>query len=114
MVAVVYAATACPVLLGCFGLLGRGRQVRWPAVFGGSLTSSLLFFFATNAAHWWLTNQYPHSAAGLAECLAAGLPFYRWMPVGDLVWTAIVFGGLSLLATPERVPAGATAAGRLD
>lgn len=114
MAAVVYAATAWPVLLGCFGLLGRGRQVRWPAVFGGSLASSLVFFFSTNAAHWWLTNDYPHTAVGLMACLAAGLPFFRWMPVGDLAWTAIVFGGLSLLAAPEQVPAKATAAGRLD
>lgn len=114
MAAVVYAATTWPVLLGSCGLLGRGRQIRWPAVFGGSLASSLVFFFTTNAAHWWLTNQYPHSFAGLLECLAAGLPFYRWMPVGDLVWTAIVFGGLSMLAVPRQVPAGASVAGRLD
>jgi hypothetical protein len=114
MAAVVYAATAWPVLLGACGLLGRCRQVRWPAVIGGSLASSLVFFFTTNAAHWWLTNQYPHSASGLVECLAAGLPFYRWMPVGDLAWTVIVFGGLSLLAAPRPVPAGATATARLD
>lgn len=114
MAIVVYAATAWPVLLGSCGLLGRGRRMRWPAVIGGSLASSLVFFFATNTAHWWLTDQYPHSALGLGECLAAGLPFYRWMPVGDLVWTSLVFGGLSLLAAPRHVPAGATAAGRLD
>lgn len=114
MAVVVYAATAWPVLLGSSGLLGRGRRIRWPAVIGGSLASSLVFFFATNAAHWWLTDQYPHSLMGLMECLAAGLPFYRWMPVGDLAWTAIVFGGLSMLGAPRRVPAGATVAGRLD
>ena len=114
MAVVVYAATAWPVLLGSCGLLGRDRQVRWPAVIGGSLASSLVFFFSTNAAHWWLTNQYPHSVTGLVECLGAGLPFYRWMPVGDLAWTAIVFGGLALLAAPRHVPAGATATGRLD
>ena len=114
MAAVVYAATAWPVLLGGCGLLGRGRQIRWPAVIGGSLASSLVFFFTTNAAHWWLTEQYPHSAAGLVQCLVAGLPFYRWMPVGDLAWTTAVFGGLSLLAAADRVPAGAATGGRLD
>jgi hypothetical protein len=90
MAIVVYAATAWPVVLGAFGLLGRTKP-RWIAVMGGSLASSLVFFVTTNAAHWLLTNDYPRTAAGLTECFVAALPFYRWMPVGDLAWTAVVF-----------------------
>jgi len=92
---VVYAAVAWPVLLGACGLLGRGRH-RWPAVIGGSLASSLVFFVSTNLAHWAFTADYPHTGAGLVACFAAALPFYRWMPLGDVAWTAVVFG---LLAT---------------
>ena len=116
MTAVVYAATAFPVVFG--DLLRRGR---WPAVVQGALAGSLVFFFVTNAAHWALTADYPRTAAGFVACLAAGLPFVR--PLEDLAWTGIVFGGLAVaerigaaIAAREAVPvpAAAAAAGRLD
>ena len=89
MAVIVYAALAWPVLLG--GLI---RRQGWLAVIGGSLASSLVFFVVTNAAHWAMTQQYPHSPEGLLACFTAALPFYRWMPVGDLAWSLMVFGGL--------------------
>lgn len=102
MAAVVYAALAWPVLLGRLGLLGgAGRGTRWMNVVGGAMASSLVFYFATNIAHWLLTSDYPRSAAGLLECLVAALPFHRWMPVGDVAWSLGVFAML----------AGITAAG---
>lgn len=93
---VVYAATVWPVLLGAFGLLGRS-QPRWFAVIGGSLASSLVFFFATNLAHWAFMGDYPRTVDGLTQCFVAALPFYRWMPVGDAAWTVIVFGLVAAL-----------------
>lgn len=100
MAAVVLAATAWPVVLG--GLVRRaaaaGRVPGVLAVLGGALASSLVFFFATNLAFWWFTAEYPHTAAGLAECFAAALPFYRWMPAGDVAWTAVTFAGLAAAA----------------
>lgn len=100
LAAVVYAALAWPVLLGRAGLLGQaGRGTRWLAVIGGALASSLVFYFATNIAHWLLTDMYPRTAGGLAACLVAALPFHRWMPVGDVAWTLAVFGLLTGLVT---------------
>ena len=93
MAGVVYVALAWPVLLG-----SQIRKQGWLAVVGGSLASSLVFFLATNLAHWALTQQYPHSLEGLLTCFTAALPFYRWMPVGDLVWSLVVFGGLHAVA----------------
>lgn len=46
--------------------------------------------------HWLLAADYPHTAAGLIECFVAALPFHRWMPVGDVVWSLAVFGGLAV------------------
>jgi hypothetical protein len=103
--AVVYAATAWPVLLGAAGLLGRSRP-NWIAVIGGSLATSLVFFISTNLAHWAFRSDYPHTAAGLAACFAAALPFHRWMPVGDVAWTAAVFGVLA--AVQSAADAAAT------
>jgi len=93
MAAVVYAALSWPVVLGRIGLLGgAGRGTRWGNVVGGALASSLVFFFATNVAHWLLTDMYPRTAAGLVACLTAALPFHRWMPVGDVAWSLAIFG----------------------
>jgi len=90
MAVIVHAAMAWPVLLG--GLVRRGRL---PAVVGGALASSLVFFVSTNFACWVLGSDYPRTASGLAACFIAALPFYRWMPVGDVVWSLAIFGGLA-------------------
>ena len=116
MAAVVYAALAWPVVLGRLGLLGgAGRGTRWLPLVGGALASSLVFFFATNVAHWLLTDMYPRTVAGLAACLTAALPFHRWMPVGDVAWSLAVFGLLTgivaaadALAARRLAPAGIT------
>ena len=113
MAIVVYAALAWPVVLGRAGLLGGvGRGTRWLNVVGGALASSLVFYFATNIAHWLLTDMYPRTASGLAACLVAALPFHRWMPVGDVVWSLAVFALLAgvvaigeALATRRLTPA---------
>lgn len=106
--AVVYAATAWPVLLGTCGVLGQDRP-RWLAVVGGSLATSLVFFLSTNLAHWAFMADYPRTIAGLGECFVAALPFYRWMPVGDAAWTLATFG----LIVAARMAADAAATRRL-
>jgi hypothetical protein len=106
--AVVYAATAWPVLLGTCGILGQDRP-RWLAVVGGSLATSLVFFLSTNLAHWAFMADYPRTMAGLGECFVAALPFYRWMPVGDAAWTLATFG----LIVAARMAAEAAATRRL-
>lgn len=103
--AVVYAASAWPVLLG--GMVNRWR---WAAVLGGAAASSLVFFLTTNLAHWWLTHDYPHTAAGLVACYAAALPFYRWMPVGDVAWTIGILTGLSAAIAALRASRNTVAA----
>lgn len=85
--AVVYAASAWPVLLG--GIVNRHR---WAAVVGGAAAGSVVFFVTTNLAHWAFTADYERSAAGLAACFTAALPFYR--PLGDVAWTLVVFAGI--------------------
>ena len=106
--AVVYAATAWPVLLGTCGVLGQDRP-RWLAVVGGSLATSLVFFLSTNLAHWAFMADYPRTMAGLGECFVAALPFYRWMPVGDAAWTLATFG----LIVAARMAAEAAATRQL-
>jgi hypothetical protein len=97
MAAIIYAAFTWPVLMGS---LVRRSHV-WGAL-GGALAGSLVFYLATNFAHWWLTADYPHTARGLVECYVAALPFYRWTPVGDLVWSLGLTSGLAFVPALAR------------
>ena len=99
MAAVIYAAFAWPVLLG--GLVRSGRLL---VIAGGGLASSLVFFLSTNFAHWCLSQDYPHTVAGLLTCYTAGLPFYRWMPVGDVAWSLAFMGGLAAFGAVASSP----------
>jgi len=99
MAAVIYAACAWPVLLG--GLVRNGRLL---SIAGGALASSLVFFLSTNFAHWCLSHDYPHTVAGLLACYTAGLPFYRWMPVGDVAWSLVFMGGLAAFGAVASSP----------
>lgn len=99
MAAVIYAAFAWPVLLG--GLVRNGRLL---STVGCALASSLVFFLSTNFAHWCLSNDYPHTLAGLLACYTAGLPFYRWMPVGDVAWSLAFIGGLAAFGALASSP----------
>lgn len=103
MTLVVYVSLACPVLFGSLV-----QRQGWVAVIGGSLASSLIFFITTNFATWALSELYPHTLSGLTTCYIAALPFYRWMPVGDVVWsislfsTLVAVGRIQQLVQPVR------------
>lgn len=48
------------------------------------------FFMVSNFGYWAATSTYPHTAAGLAACYTAALPFHGLE--NDLISTAIVAG----------------------
>lgn len=100
MMALVTLCLTWPVLLGRLAGMSRSASSQSWALIGGGLASSLVFFLVTNAAHWWLSSDYPHTAAGLLTCYAAGLPFYRWMPIGDVVWTLALARGAAAVGAP--------------
>jgi vitamin B12 transporter len=94
---------------GCFALtvlLGRIAAARAGAVGLARLvllaTGSAVFFFAaTNFANWLQFDTYPHTAAGLAICYLAAIPWFWNTLAADLAGTAVLFG---LDALARRVP----------
>jgi hypothetical protein len=75
-----------------------------------SLFSSALFFLVTNVTFWYTDLQlYPNTFAGQIESYTAALPFYRNALVGDLMFTALLFGSWYLFAAkkPQLVKASA-------
>ena len=78
-----------------------GRRVRNTEsafrIGGACLLSSLQFFLLTNLATWMFGTLYAKSLAGLATCYVAALPFFGYTLLGDLFFTAAIFGLYALL-----------------
>ncbi len=101
----VYAALTASVFIGRY--YSKNRTL--PRFVGSVLGGSLLFFLVTNGAVWLLSVDavYSKTLAGLVECYAAGIPFYRSTIVGDLLWSTVLFGSYELfrLKSPKLAPA---------
>lgn len=104
MMVVVYGMLALPVaarpLVRRLLRMEHGRVVSSLAALGGligcSLGASVLFYLSTNFAWWPWTEMYSHDLAGLLQCYAAGLPFFRYTLTGDLFYACLLFGGYAL------------------
>jgi hypothetical protein len=72
------------------------RNVKPLTVLGASFASTLMFFILSNFGVWSIGLMYPHSAAGLAACYTAGIPFIGGTLAGDLFYSAVLFGAFEL------------------
>lgn len=83
----VYGGFAMGAIVGRAFLSQRRTALR----LGGSvLASATLFFLASNFAVWIVA--YPNTWAGLATCFSNAIPFFGRSLVGDLVYSALLFG----------------------
>lgn len=88
LMAFVYGSFVSVAFLG----QGLNRRSPWADILSTSIFASLIFFFITNAAVWYLTPAYSKDLAGLFESYFMGLPFLRNTLVGDMFYTAGLFG----------------------
>ncbi len=79
---------------------------------GATVAGSVLFYAVTNFGVWLGSPaMYPRTAAGLAECYVAAIPFFRNTLLGDLGYVALLFGLFELgrrwipALNQERAPA---------
>ncbi len=91
--AFVYGAL---MLTTALGWLLKGRLKVW-TVLAASLTGSVAFYLITNAGVWLVGSYYPSGLDGLAQSLTAGLPFFQHSLLGNLFFTALLFGGFYAL-----------------
>ena len=89
---VVYGSFA---LIACLGFWLRRRKSFSRAAFA-AVASALLFFVVTNFGVWTLGGLYPKTAAGLGDCYVAAIPFFHNTLASDLLYSALLFGGLAL------------------
>jgi len=89
----VYVGFALTVATGLW-LQSRVSVVN---VFSAALFSSLMFFVLTNFGAWLLTGLYAPTLEGLMQAYVAAIPFFQNSLLGNLVFTAVIFGGYELL-----------------
>jgi hypothetical protein len=85
-----YAIMTLPVW---FGRMMRGENrvaaTAWKIALCG-LVPATAFFVVSNLAVWAFQSDYEKSLAGLMECYAAAVPFYRWMLAGDIFYIGVL------------------------
>jgi hypothetical protein len=47
---------------------------------------------------------YDHTAAGLLQCYAAALPFFRYTLAGDMFFAVVLFGGYTWAWSAGMLP----------
>lgn len=84
------------------GLIGYrfAKSKKLNAIVLSALTSSAVFFFITNGAVWFFGSMYDSGITGLFQSYWAGIPFYRNMMLGDVIYIVSLFSlyEFSLLA----------------
>lgn len=89
----VYGAFMLIVLIG----MKLGKNVNPLNVTGAALAGSALFFLITNFGVWLMSPFYPLNPAGLLACYTAAIPFFHYTILGDLFYTAVIFGSYEVL-----------------
>lgn len=89
----VGAAITLPAFAGMMARRWQGAT----SVIAAMLSCSLIFFATTNFAVWAFGSLYAHTWQGLVQCYVAALPFLDKTVLGDLFWTAVLFGGAWLV-----------------
>ena len=83
----VYVGFAMSAMVGRAVLSQRRTTFR----LGGSvLASALLFFLVSNFGVWLVA--YPNTFAGLVSCYVNAIPFFGRSLLGDLIYSALLFG----------------------
>lgn len=84
------------VIAGLIGWILR-QKITLARVVTTSIAASLSFFLISNFGVWVAGRLYPFSMSGLTACYVAALPFFRNSMLGDLAYTAVMFGSYHFL-----------------
>jgi hypothetical protein len=97
----VYAMTLLPVAMGRATRRseGWGRAAVWGLC---GFVPATAFFLVTNFAVWASKSLYEPTLAGLGECFARALPFYRTMLAGDVCYVSLAVACLAAAQLLER------------
>ena len=89
----VYGGFALTVVIGFW----IRKNITISRVTFSAVGSSVLFFLVTNLGAWITSGLYPMTVDGLLQAYVAAIPFFQNSLLGNLVFTALLFGGFALL-----------------
>lgn len=89
----VYLAFAA--MVAC-GFLLRNKVSPTNVVLASFISASV-FYLITNFAFFYPSTLYPHNFSGIIASYTAALPFFRNMLIGNMVFSALLFGSFYLL-----------------
>lgn len=79
------------LIIGLLGYFIR-KYKSAETIAASSIVASVLFFIITNWAVWQFSPWYAKTFQGLIQCYTMALPFFRNTLLGDLFYTAVLFG----------------------
>jgi len=89
----IYGSIALIVVLGYYLL----KKISFGRVLGGALGASVIFYIVSNFGVWAASPLYPPTIEGLIMCYTAAIPFFHYTIAGNVVYSAILFGGYEWL-----------------
>jgi hypothetical protein len=104
------------LMFGLTVLLGSAIRERPYALRIGlvGVLSAAMFYVVSNFMVWMSGEMYPRTATGLIECYIAAIPFALNMLLGNLLYSAVIFGAWhyaeKALNKPVEKPATAVTA----
>lgn len=89
----VYAGFGLTVFIG----IKIQKSITLSHVAASAVGASVLFFLLTNLGAWATSGLYPMTMNGLMQAYVAAIPFFQNSLLGNLLFTALLFGGYALL-----------------
>lgn len=89
----LYGSIALIVVLGYYLL----KKVTIGRVLGGAIGASAIFYIVSNFGVWIHSPMYPLTLEGLAMCYTAAIPFFHNTLAGNVIYSAVLFGGYEWL-----------------
>jgi hypothetical protein len=93
LVPLLYGSYAIAV---CLGRLVRKKE-NAASIVEAALGASIVFFLVTNFGVWAMLDTYQKTGNGLWACYVAGLPYFQNTVLGNLFFSALLFGGFALV-----------------
>ena len=89
----VYAGFALTVVIGFW----LRQNMNFGRISIAVIGSSVLFFIISNFGAWFTSGLYPMTLDGLMQAYVAAIPFFQNSLLGNIVFTALLFGDFTAL-----------------
>jgi hypothetical protein len=94
-----YGSYLLIVLMGIFLF----KKVNIQRVVSGAFLASIIFFLVSNFGVWISGTMYPKTSEGLVACYVAAIPFFKGTLIGNLLFSAVLFGTFAF--AQKQIPA---------